>query len=189
MLVTDRSLTLVKMSRILIPKNAQGMSTFEVIIVLVIVGVLAAVSIPNLDKAMKRSELNTAVDEVQGIITEAISYAARSSDSCFIRLDNAYGATLEHKSLSPSDPRDPLNECIVSPRTIPSHVRVVPVPLVEPPTSYVDVGVNISGAVDYINDIVIQSSEISDQPCLTVTLIGSVIQGKYDSGTNTCIPD
>ena len=51
----------------IIPKNIQGMTTLEVITVLIITGILAAVSIPSLDKAMKRAELNTAADDVEAI--------------------------------------------------------------------------------------------------------------------------
>lgn len=180
----DRSLNLVKMLRVIIRKNIQGMTTMEVIIVLVITAILAAVSIPSLDTMMKRAELNTAVDNVEGIISEAISYAVRSSDSCFIRLNNAYGAPLQHLSLS--SPRDAaLNPCVVSSRTIEAHVRVVPTG----GATYVDVGVNLSGAVDNTSPIVIESNKLSDKRCLILTLISSAIKGQYDSSTSTCVPD
>ena len=70
-------------------KQDNGFTLVEMIVAVIIVGVLAAVSAPNLLGWYNRSRANATLDKVEGAIKEAQRQAMRNGRSCAINITNA----------------------------------------------------------------------------------------------------
>jgi len=72
-------------------KRNKGFSLIETLIIVVIVGILAAIAIPSFVGSFDRVQLNQAVAEVRGILQEAQRQAIRNSQPCGVTLVPATG--------------------------------------------------------------------------------------------------
>jgi general secretion pathway protein G len=70
-------------------KNQKGFTLIELLIVVAIIGIIAAIAIPNLLSAIQRGRQKRAMGEVRSIATAAQSYA---TDSNIYPIQDAYGA-------------------------------------------------------------------------------------------------
>jgi prepilin-type N-terminal cleavage/methylation domain-containing protein len=68
-------------------KNHQGFSLIETLIIVVIIGILAAIAIPSFASSFDRFKLNQAVVEVRGVLQEAQRQAIRNSKPCEVELN------------------------------------------------------------------------------------------------------
>ena len=55
-------------------RNNKGFSLIEILVIVAIVGILAAIAVPSFASSFDRVKLNQAVVEVRGILQEAVSY-------------------------------------------------------------------------------------------------------------------
>jgi prepilin-type N-terminal cleavage/methylation domain-containing protein len=69
----------------------KGFSLIETLIIVVIVGILAAIAIPSFVGSFDRVQLNQAVVEVRGILQEAQRQAIRKSQPCGVTIVPATG--------------------------------------------------------------------------------------------------
>ena len=67
----------------------RGFTLIEMITVIIIVGVIAAIASPNLLGLLNRSRANSAVSEIEGAIREAQRLAIRNGRSCTINITSA----------------------------------------------------------------------------------------------------
>lgn len=76
------------MRRLSVRKNNQnkGFSLIEILIIVVIIGILAAIAVPSFAGSLDRVKLNQAVVEVRGILQEAQRQAIRKSQPCDVIL-------------------------------------------------------------------------------------------------------
>lgn len=68
-------------------KSSQGFTLAEVMVIVVIVGILAALAIPNLRGWLNKKQVDSAVDKVRGALSEAQREAIRNSLGCKVNLD------------------------------------------------------------------------------------------------------
>ncbi len=66
--------------------NSQGFTLIELVIILFIVGILSAISVPSFLGLLNRAKVNNAVAQVQGALQEAHREAVRKSKSCTVTL-------------------------------------------------------------------------------------------------------
>ncbi len=68
-------------------KRNSGFTLIEMLVTIIIVGVIAAISAPNLAGLLNRYRVNSALEEVEGAIKEAQKQAMRSGKSCTITIN------------------------------------------------------------------------------------------------------
>lgn len=71
--------------------NNKGFSLIEILIIVAIVGILAAIAVPSFASSFDRVQLNQAVVEVRGILQEAQRQAIRKSQPCGVTVVPATG--------------------------------------------------------------------------------------------------
>lgn len=69
------------------PKNSQGFTLIEIITVLLIISILAAIAVPSFLALLNQSKVNSALSEVRGAFQEAQREAIRKGKSCTVNLD------------------------------------------------------------------------------------------------------
>ncbi len=70
-----------------VPKNNSGFTLLEMLVTAVIVGVIAAVTLPNLLGFLNRNRINDAMGQVEGALKEAQKQAIRTGKSCSITVN------------------------------------------------------------------------------------------------------
>lgn len=74
---------------LLISKHNKGFTLTEQIVVVIIIGILAAIAAPSLLGWYYRTKLNSAVNDVRGTLLEAQQNAMRKSQSCEVSLNQS----------------------------------------------------------------------------------------------------
>jgi len=90
-------------------KPEKGFTLIEIITVTIIVGIVAAVSIPSLLGLLNRNRVNQAMAEVEGALKEAQKIATRNGKSCTISID-ATAKTISNNTAN--------DQCLLSTRFI-----------------------------------------------------------------------
>ena len=68
-------------------KNNSGFTLLEMLVTAIIVGVIAAISLPNLLGLLNRNRINDAMGQIEGAFKEAQKQAIRTGKSCSITID------------------------------------------------------------------------------------------------------
>ena len=68
-------------------KKEQGFTLTEMLVTIIIAGILAAISTPNLLIWYNNTQVKRAVEQLQGALTEAQRQAMRRGESCTVTLD------------------------------------------------------------------------------------------------------
>lgn len=68
-------------------KSSKGFSLIETLIVVIVIGILAAIAVPSFISSFDRVKLNQTVAEVRGVLQEAQREAIRRSQACDVILD------------------------------------------------------------------------------------------------------
>ena len=170
-------------------KQERGFTLFELLVVFLIVGILAALVPPSLQGLFARTELNNALTQVEGALQESQMEAMRTGQSCEIELRN--------KNTIGNQPAQVVNPtsgsgCLKTTRELDSDITLtsdyggtVTVPV----EGIVEYG--FQGNIDSDQEQIIQLSHAYpnlETKCLFISYpLGVVRTGIFNSGT--CQPD
>jgi len=152
--------------------NDRGLTLFELLVVLVIVGVLAALGIPNLLGAINASKVKQAQTQVQGIIRGAQRQALNSGASCGLKLNTSNNPiTISDINSSPT------NTCLsASTLVLPQDVKILTNLSGTPPS----ITFNFKGRSNKGGTIVFYSDRANQKRCLVIALyMGMMRTGEY----------
>ncbi|MEM7758912.1 MAG: prepilin-type N-terminal cleavage/methylation domain-containing protein [Cyanobacteria bacterium P01_A01_bin.40] len=70
-------------------KNNSGFTLIEVIVVTIIVGIIAAISVPNFFSLLQRNRVTEALSSIEGALREGQKQAERDGSGCDLTIDTA----------------------------------------------------------------------------------------------------
>ncbi|GAB4234790.1 MAG: hypothetical protein Kow0049_18910 [Stanieria sp.] len=165
-----------------VPKSNSGFTLIEIVITSIVVGVLAAISVPNLFGLFTQNTVKADISKIESALKEAQRQAIRKSKQCTVSID--YSSSPIAISSNPPD-------CILSKREIDETLVMKS----EPNDSTLDITFSYKGNVQNSYTIVLYSDFASTRKCVYVSDgLGIIKQGSYlgdVSGTidpNQCQP-
>ena len=142
-------------------KYDSGFTLIEMITVVIIVGVIAAIAAPNFLGLLNRNRVNEAVRQIEGAVKEAQRQAVKDSSSCTVNVTSAT--------------RTVSGGCLLSNRVLDDNVTI---------DSDHTITFSGKGNTTSATTIVVSNTESNIQRCLFVSSgLGLVRDGDYD-GTN-----
>lgn len=148
-------------------KNDRGFTLVEMVVTAIILGVLAAVSVPNLLGMYNRQRANATLEKVEGAIKEAQRLAIRNGRSCTIDIDNS------ERTIS--------GGCLLSSREFGDYITLN--------SDQNTISFTAKGTIPNAAMIRVGSEYTNADRCLVITAgIGLIRTGDYDSVENTCVP-
>jgi len=148
-------------------KNDRGFTLVEMVVTAIILGVLAAVSVPNLLGMYNRQRANATLEKVEGAIKEAQRLAVRNGRSCTININNS------ERSIS--------GGCLLSSRKFGDYITLN--------SDRNTVSFTAKGTSPNAATIRVGSEYTNIDRCLVITTgIGLIRTGDYNSVENTCVP-
>lgn len=142
-------------------KYNSGFTLIEMITVIIIVGVIAAIAAPNFLSLLNRNRVNSALGQIEGAIKEAQRQAIKDSSSCTVNITSAT------RTIS--------GGCLLSNRVVDNNVTINS-----------DHTIVFSGKGNTASNatIVVSTTNNNVQKCLVVSSgLGLIREGDYD-GTN-----
>ena len=177
-------------------KLNKGFTLLEMITVVIIVGVIAAIASPNFLGLLNRNRVTQGLSDVKGAINEAQRLAIRSSQICSIRFTSIGSGANERSIVRVTPPAggNNFNGCLLQERELPRDVSFGLVNGASIDTinsaSPVDLAFSAKGNPDATNIMVISHPNVNDQKCIQIQgLLGNIISGSYDGATGICTPD
>jgi prepilin-type N-terminal cleavage/methylation domain-containing protein len=160
-----------------------GFSMIEVTVTAIIVGILAAVAVPNLLGLMNQNRLKEAMSEVESGLKEAQRQAMRKGRSCVVTVDT----TGESLTGAPAG-------CLLRERDISNistdidmTLAIAPTPSGTPPDPPLNPTFSYKGNITGTYTVILSHSQVAEQKCVVVSSgLGVIKSGTYD-GTN-CTP-
>ena len=168
-------------------KSNKGFTLIEMITVVIIVGVIAAIAAPNLLGMLVQTRVKDSLGQVEGAIKEAQKLAMRRGKPCTIVFTtNASGnSTVEAKT--------GFNGCLLSTRELADSVFFS---LLDSGTGNLDLiddsnemelSFSSKGNPDKQRIMVISHAQANSQKCIQIEgLLGSILTGNYNSTTQKC---
>jgi len=145
------------------PKNNRGFTLIENLIILVILGVLTAITVPSIVGVYNRQQLNYSVNLVRGALQEAQREAMRQGKQC----------SVEIKSTMLTSP----DGCLLSNRELPSVVTIYP-----PTTAQFGIRGNFQLKSSPSSNLVIslEAENVNEKQCVEVSYpLGMIRTGIY----------
>lgn len=162
-------------------KNSQGFTLIETLTIVVIIGILSAISVPSFLGLLNRNKVNDAISKVQGALQEAQREAIRRGTSCPVTLNTSILNTTNKTITSPClitgardlcDKRDNSDNCIKSTVAVATNLSGTP------PITF-----HLRGNTNNMGTIVLYTINGSNQQmkCLTISNpIGIMRTGNYN---------
>ena len=142
-----------------------GFNLIEMLVVTIIIGIVAAIAVPNFLGLLRRNRVNTALQTLHGAIKETQRQAIRQGRSCRIDFD------LSNNKLTANPPN-----CLLSDRDIDDNIVIR--------TNFPGASPNISfshkGSTTRSGTIVVSSPLTNSQKCFVISLgLGIMRTGDY----------
>lgn len=157
-------------------KSNQGFTLIELLIIVVVIGILAAIAAPSFLGFLNRSRVNDALASIEGALKEAQREAMRRSTNCEVTIPSGNAPTL---TASPAS-------------CLPTGSRTLDKVTLRRPSTMASVIFNFKGGTSSTGTVVIASSAGTvQQKCLVISPgIGIMRTGNYsDSDTSGASAD
>lgn len=146
-------------------KNDQGFTLIELVVVLFIVGILAAIAIPNFINFFYRMKVNSSLEQLLGAIKETQRLAMRKGKRCQININPT-------NNLVTATP----NSCLLKDRKIDDNIKIRTNLAGTPPNIYF----SHKGNTTKMGTIVLSASNTNIQKCFVISLgLGIMRTGEY----------
>ena len=183
-------------------KSNKGFTLIEMIAVVIIVGIIAAIAAPNFLGLLNRNRVTQGLADVDGAIREAQRIATRNGKVCKIRFTTT-GTGSNKRSVVQVHPDEVISGtnvsyagCLLETRELEQDVTtnflVSGTTLTPIDSSGLVLNLGFSGKGNPSNTgvMVISHSNSSSEKCIEIKgILGNIIAGNYDSATRTCTPD
>lgn len=162
-------------------KNDQGFTLIELMVVLIIIGVIAAIAAPNFIGLLNRNRVNEALSTLVGAIKETQRQAMLNSQLCRIDIDT-------NTNILAGNP----SSCLLSNRNITDSVIIrTNIPGATPNISF-----SHKGSTTKMGTIVVSNENTNLQKCFVIALGTGITRIGTYTGSNTgsvsatfCQPD
>jgi prepilin-type N-terminal cleavage/methylation domain-containing protein len=151
-------------------KKEAGFSLIEMLAVIVIISILAAIGLPNLIGILRKNQVNAALEQLHGAIKETQRQAIHQGRLCRININT----TTNNITGNPTN-------CLLSDRSIDDNITIRTNLSGTPP----NISFSHKGSTTKSGTIVVSSSAINIQKCFVISLgIGIMRTGDY-TGSST----
>jgi prepilin-type N-terminal cleavage/methylation domain-containing protein len=171
-------------------KSNSGFTLIEMLAVFIIIGVIAAIAVPNFLGLLNRNRVKDGLAQVEGAVKEAQRQAMRKGKVCKIRFtSNAEGNSVIE--VHPDELPVRYNGCLLTSRILPDSVSFS---LLNSGTLTVVNSSNVrnlafsnKGNPDVQGTMVISHPQSNTQKCIQIEgMLGTVFTGDYVSATTSC---
>ncbi len=153
------------MSKHLKTESDRGFTLVELLIVLVIVGVIAALGVPNLISLFRSNQVKSALHTLVGAIKETQKQAMRQGKLCRINID----PSTNNLTATP-------NSCLLGNRTINDNITI----RTNLSGSTPNIAFSHKGSTTKMGTIVLSSDITDNQQCFVISLgLGIIRTGNY----------
>jgi prepilin-type N-terminal cleavage/methylation domain-containing protein len=163
-----------------LPAKDHGFTLFELLIVMVMVGILAVVGIPSLIGIINAKKVQQAQEQVQGILRGAQRQAIRRGNSCEIQFNRTTNpVTITNNTVAVA--------CLTTGQLqLPKNVKVVTSLTGNPPK----IAFNFKGRSNKAGTIVFYSDQAQEKRCLVISLfLGMMRSGNYTGTIDNIDPN
>jgi prepilin-type N-terminal cleavage/methylation domain-containing protein len=175
-------------------KSNSGFTLIEMLVVVIIVGVIAAIAAPNFLGMLNQSRVKDGLAQVEGAIKEAQRQAMRKGQVCKIQFtSNAEGDSViqVHPDETVSGTTVSYSGCLLTSRELPESVSFS---LLNSGTLTVvnssnerNLAFSTKGNPDVQGTMVISHPQTNTVKCIQIEgMLGAIFTGDYDSATTSC---
>lgn len=152
-----------------VPKKDSGFTLIEMLAVTIIIGIVAAIAVPNLLGLLNNARVTDGLADVEGAIKEAKRQAIRFSQRCVIKITtNSAGRYIVQPDPAVGGNN---NRCLLEQRILPEGVIVTVNPDV--------IGISSKGNIDYTDPSAAAGTPIPTNRTITVS--------HNNAGTSKCL--
>jgi len=150
-------------------KLSKGFTLAENLIILVIVGILAAIAIPNIRGMYNQAQVNQATNMVRGAMQEAQREAMRKSKQCKIKFDTIIvNGQIRHRVTNELP-----QKCLLSDRLLPQGVTLQH-------NNNDTINYGMKGNTTTMKTMRISAPGVAEEKCLVISMpLAIVRQGAY----------
>ncbi len=171
-------------------KSNQGFTLIEMMVVVIIVGVVAAIAAPNFLGLLNQTRVKDGLAQVEGAIKEAQRQAIRRGKTCKIKfvtktIDGKLRETInvvDSTDTGETVAADFYNGCLLEERILPIDVDLITGGITK-------ITFTVKGNTQADSEGIIQIShpQTTTVKCLQIAgLLGNILTGDYDSETSSC---